>query len=210
MKINAVKKITNYPFINLYSAGYTDRLGQEKSWVFASRSQDENPQAEDKRRPDAVVVVPYHIDRRKLVLIREFRVALGKRVYGFPAGLVDPGESRAEAAERELFEETGLKVSQVIRKSPAVFSSSGLTDESVSLVFVECQGRPSSRGNEASEEIETLFFSRRQAAALLERTDVCVDVKTWIVLDGFAGPGFPGRQAGPDGAAVTDRDPGGV
>ena len=34
-------------------------------------------------------------------------------VWGLPAGAIDPGETPAEAVIREVFEETGLKISPI-------------------------------------------------------------------------------------------------
>jgi len=136
------------------------------------------------------VIVPFHVKEKKLVIIKEFRVCLGGYQFGFPAGLVDTGETIIQAGKRELYEETGLSVTKVLKKSPAVFSSSGMTDESVSLLFVECQGETTNRFNEASEEIETIMFSKNQAADLLSAPDIKFDVKSWIILNTFASCGF--------------------
>ncbi|MFH2093204.1 MAG: NUDIX hydrolase [Pseudomonadota bacterium] len=186
MIINGVKKITNCRFLNLFSIQYKDQKDHEKEWIFASRSKYENPVENMSKQPDAVVIVPYHTDREELVLIKEFRVTLGGVQYGFPAGLVDMGESIEQAALRELFEETGLTVTRIIKKSPTVFSSSGLTDESISLVFVECTGEPTNFYNEASEEIEVVFVSQKAAYRMLSDDTIKFDVKTWIVLNTFA------------------------
>lgn len=42
-----------------------------------------------------------------IVLIRQYRHALGKVHFELPAGIVDPGESPLDSARRELMEETG-------------------------------------------------------------------------------------------------------
>jgi ADP-ribose pyrophosphatase len=189
MIINQVKKITNSRFLNLFSAQYEDRKKNQKEWIFASRSNLDNPLANTSQTPDAVVIIPYHLDEKKLVLIKEFRVALGGYQYGFPAGLVDKGESIEQAGSRELFEETGLSMDRVLKTSPVIYSSSGLTDESVSLLFVECTGEPSNQFNEASEDIEVIFFSQQEAKSILHDQTVKFDVKTWIVLNNFAGQG---------------------
>lgn len=163
-------------------------MKQDKNWVFASRSN--HPLDREPGMPDAVVVVPFHRQEEKLVLIREFRVALGGYQYGFPAGLVDRGESIVQAGKRELFEETGLEVTRILKQSPAIYSSSGMTDESISLLFVECRGTPSIAFNQASEEIEVLMLSREGAAQLITTPDLKFDVKSWIMLTLFADYGI--------------------
>ena len=189
MKINKVKKITDRQHLNLFLINYKDRKNCEKEWIFASRSKDLNPLEKDYTMPDAVVIVPFHIQEKKLVVIKEFRVSLGGYQYGFPAGLMDIGETVEQAGKRELFEETGLTLTRVLKKSPAIFSSSGMTDESISLLFVECKGSPTSFFNEASEDIEVMMLSQKQALDILCSNRIKFDVKSWIVLNTFASQG---------------------
>ncbi|ASJ95207.1 MULTISPECIES: ADP compounds hydrolase NudE [Shewanella] len=54
----------------------------------------------------AVMVVPVH--GKDLLLGREYAAGTHSYELGFPKGLVDPGESHAEAANRELQEEIGF------------------------------------------------------------------------------------------------------
>ncbi len=189
MKINSVKKITDHHHLNLFLVQYKDRADKDKEWIFASRSHPANSPEQVERCADAVVIVPYHKNEKKLVLIKEFRVVLGDYQYGFPAGLVDKGESVEEAGKRELLEETGLTMTRVIRQSPAVFSSSGMTDESLCLMFAECEGIPSNQYNEASEDIEVLMVSPAMALEILRDERIKFDVKTWIILNSFAAGG---------------------
>lgn len=189
MKINTVKSLTDYKHLNLFSVDYKDRLNCEKQWIFASRSKLSNPLEKDYTLPDAVVIVPFHTREEKLVVIKELRFALGGYQYGFPAGLLDKDESVEQAGKRELFEETGLNVTQVLKKSPAIFSSSGMTDESISLLFVECDGQPTDNFNEASEDIEVIMVSKEQASEMLEDRQIKFDVKSWIILSTFASQG---------------------
>lgn len=188
MKLIDIQKVTDFKHLNLFSTAYRDKADQLKSWIFASRS--EKPFERDVTLPDAVVVVPFHKDERKLVIIREFRVALAGYQYGFPAGLVDAGESIEQAGKRELFEETGLKIEQILQKSPPIYSSSGMTDESVSMLYVECSGTPDTSNNEESEDIEVLMFSPDEAGRLLESPGIKFDVKSWIVLNSFVRQGM--------------------
>lgn len=190
MRIENIRKITDCAHVNLYASRYRDRLDQEKTWIYASRADRAEPQPKTHASPDAVVIVPFHTGRRKLVLIREFRVVIQGFQIGFPAGLVDPDESIETAGRRELFEETGLTATRMIRQSPAAYSSSGLTDETVSMLFLECEGAPSTRNNEASEDIEVILVSQEEAKMILADPDAPFDVKTWIVLNSYAATGM--------------------
>lgn len=141
--------------------------------------------------PDAVVIVPYHTERDRLVITREYRVPLAGVEYGFPAGLVDDGETIQEATVRELYEETGLSVTRILKIGPPVYSSAGMSDESVSLVYVECTGEATSAGNEGSEQIEVLFVSAQEAALLCRNPALKFDAKAWLVLTAFAEEALP-------------------
>lgn len=60
------------------------------------------------RHPGAVMIVPL-LDDGRLVMERQCRYPLGQILLEFPAGKLDPGESRWQCAQRELLEETGYR-----------------------------------------------------------------------------------------------------
>jgi 8-oxo-dGTP pyrophosphatase MutT (NUDIX family) len=57
--------------------------------------------------PGAVAVIALN-ENQEILLIKQYRQPVRKYLWEIPAGLLDvPGESRVEAAKRELLEETG-------------------------------------------------------------------------------------------------------
>lgn len=62
--------------------------------------------------PEAVAVIPF-ISDHEILLVRQFRYALGRETLEIPAGKVDPGESLEACARRELLEETGHTVERI-------------------------------------------------------------------------------------------------
>jgi ADP-ribose pyrophosphatase len=189
IRILKVDVITGEKFVNLHKMHYRDRNGHEKTWSYASRCNPAKAESGSFDTPDAVVIVAFHEHLEKLVLIREFRIPLANYLYGFPAGLLDEGESIEDCARRELFEETGLHLTRVRKISPPIYSSSGLSDESVVMVYGDCTGDVSDLSTGDAEDIEVLFVSPLEARDLCTRHDIMFDVKTWLVLETFAGAG---------------------
>lgn len=137
----------------------------------------------EEKRPDAVICIGVHHDDeglKRLVLTSEFRVPLNCREVSFPAGIIDPedflGASSVEdaavrAAIREFREETGLifTASQV---SPTnLYSSAGLTNESVIVVMGVAHGQPCTDDNEDGEDIRVMLLTEREIARMVESPD---------------------------------------
>lgn len=76
--------------------------------------------------PDCVVVIPEY--EGLFVLVRQWRHGASKLTTEFPGGVVGKDEDPAEAAYRELYEETGFKAGKLtelgrVSPNPALFRS---------------------------------------------------------------------------------------
>jgi len=182
-------KKTDSKYLNQYEVEYIGKNGEEQTWTLSSRTDPPKCITGQFDIPDAVVIVAYHKKTDSLVVTREYRVPLADYEYSFPAGLVDPGESIEEATRRELKEETGLTVSFMIQATQPLYSSAGMTDESVSMVYVQCEGEPTTKYNEDTELIEVLLVSREKALALCRDKSLKFDAKAWLLLSSFGGTG---------------------
>lgn len=76
--------------------------------------------------PGAVVILPIIED--SIVLIRNYRFAVGETLWELPAGTLEPDESPEKTAPRELAEETGYQA-KLIEPLITFFSSPGVSNE---------------------------------------------------------------------------------
>ena len=161
----------------------------KKSWIIATRKSEEflNEKffANKKDVEDAVLIAALHKPSNKLVLVKQFRVPTNDFVYELTAGLIDECEKSETAAERELKEETGLKLLEVISEKKKLYLSPGMTDESVNLIFCTCEGEISDEFLEDDECIEAIMISQEEALDLVN-SDAVMDAKCYLVLQSFA------------------------
>jgi ADP-ribose pyrophosphatase len=87
------------------------------------------------RHPGAAVIVP-HLGEGRLVLVRQYRHALGRETLEFPAGRLDPDEAAEGCARRELAEETGYQAKRWTRLF-ATHPAPGYTDELLHLYLAQ-------------------------------------------------------------------------
>lgn len=135
---------------------------------------------------DAVCIVPQTADGT-LLLIREFRYPLNSWCVSLPAGLIDAGESLEEAVARELSEETGYRLRDDI--APAVrplpqpgFSSTGLTEENVQVVFAQVEAAGEARPDSA-ELIEPFTVARADLRAFLDANQLPIGTRCQLILE---------------------------
>jgi ADP-ribose pyrophosphatase len=132
------------------------------------------------RHRGSVVLVPQP-DRRHVVLIRQYRHAIGRWIWELPAGSLEAGESPAAGARRECAEEIGLSPNRVTRLA-AYYPTPGFCDER--MVFYRCERLVTPTGRvekDPDEEIRPRVFTIRDARRLIERRLV-VDMKTVVGL----------------------------
>jgi ADP-ribose pyrophosphatase len=101
--------------------------------------------------PGAVVVLPILPDGR-LLLIRNYRYAVGETLLELPAGTLDRGEEPINCAGRELIEETGYTAGR-LKSLGSFFASPGILSERL-YAFAAYDLQPGAPQPEEGEQIE--------------------------------------------------------
>jgi len=130
------------------------------------------------RHPGAVLIVPV-LEGDRLVMIRNYRVAVGEALWEFPAGTLEPGEPPIDTAARELAEETGY-VAGSIEPLGRFYTSPGFTDE-LMHVFVARDLVSGPQQLEPHEEIEVSTHGRSDVDSMVH-TGRLVDGKSIAAL----------------------------
>ena len=135
------------------------------------------------RHPGASAVVPFIDEPRapdpRIYLIRQFRHAANGFIWEIPAGRLDPGETAATCAQRELEEEIGM-TADVLARLTTIYTTPGFTDEKIHL-FMAHELKKGTHRRESDEfmEVQTKRWSE---ATNMIRTGEIGDAKTVVAL----------------------------
>ncbi|MHB8462817.1 MAG: NUDIX hydrolase [Vulcanimicrobiaceae bacterium] len=110
-----------------------------------------------------------------IVLVRQYRPAIGRALWEIPAGKLDGAEDPLVAAARELREETGFRAGK-LAPIGALYTTPGFCDEFMHFIRAEelTQGADDP---DDDEFLDVAVFSLAQAHAMLLRGEIA-DVKT--------------------------------
>ena len=118
------------------------------------------------------------VDKKdRVVLVRQYRLPAGKFLWELPAGKVDPGETPAQAAKRELIEETGLRAKKW-KKLTSFYPSPGLVEEKMTIYLAKDLTQGEARPMD-DERIETRWFTKKELGELIRKNKI-QDSKTMI------------------------------
>ena len=174
--VGKIEKKVGSRFLSYYEMEAVHRDGSVSPYYMVSRNPnpDSLKAVTHKNAPDGVVI--YGLYQDKVVLVRQYRYPIGGYVYEFPAGLVEPGEDMEAAAIRELYEETGLTLHPIPCGSYGrpFFTTVGMTDESCGTVFGTCEGTPTSRHQEATEEIQVVLADKEECRRILKEEQLSI------------------------------------
>jgi ADP-ribose pyrophosphatase len=130
------------------------------------------------RHPGAAAVVPFLSDD-EVLLIRQYRFAVGGDILEVPAGKIDSGEAPELCAARELEEETGWQAGRLEHLS-TILTTPGFTDERIHL-FAAFDLAPGRQDLQHDELIELVPVPLDEALEMIWRGELA-DAKSALAI----------------------------
>ena len=134
--------------------------------------------AEIIRHPGSVVIIPVTA-AGEIILVRQYRHAIGRFAWELPAGSLKASEDAADAARRECQEEVGL-VPARLTPLGSFFPTPGYCDEEMN--FFRADGLREPKADETArpdedEDIEVQAFSPETLTQMIAAGEI-IDLKT--------------------------------
>lgn len=158
--------------------GHFLRLKKEGRWEYVERC-----------KTSGIVAILPVTDNNELILVEQFRVPVNQRVIEIPAGLAgdiegSENEDLAEAARRELLEETGYEAQTMdyLTEGPP---SAGLSTEIVTFFRARGLRKVSAGGGDGSENIQVHVVPLAELDSWIatKRKEGClIDYKIYVTL----------------------------
>lgn len=169
MEFKGIQKKEHGKYITRYDIEYKTVDNRKKVYEMISRNNNLKSYEDlHGEKPDAVVIIATDEDGERILLNREFRLAVGDWIYNFPAGLIEPGESPEEGAKRELWEETGLELYEIEDYLGLSYSAVGFSNELNVCVVGKARGK-FRESTSTVEEIVPGWYTKEEVEELLKK-----------------------------------------
>lgn len=124
-----------------------------------------------------VAVVP--LLGESVILVRQFRIAVGKPMLELPAGRLEPGETPEHRARAELEEEVGYRAGELIHAA-SCYCSPGFTNE-MDHIYLAFDLEESEQNLDHDERVDPVHVPMHEVERMLEAREID-DMKTVLGL----------------------------
>ena len=164
MQLVDFKKVKDGKYLKNYELEYKNKSGDLKKYEIVSRSEINSSKELGTKLSGVSIVALFE---GKMLLLKEFRMAVNRKIYNLCAGMMEPGETVEEVIERELHEETGLLVDEIIDILPPSYAAVGFSDISTQIAIVKVKGTLTDEFLSPNEEIVAGFYTKEEVRKLL-------------------------------------------
>ncbi len=122
----------------------------------------------------------------QMILVRQYRHALGQTNFEIVAGVVEQGEAPLEAAKRELLEEAGYGGGEW-REISLISANPSTTTNLTHCFLATGVEKVSGQHLDATEDIEVYLFSQEEVKDMIRRGDFVQSLMLVPLLKYFSG-----------------------
>jgi len=182
-KVVNIEKNLDKKYLKFYTATYeTD--GKPRKYFFVSRHNEKDLALKNKKvKPTAIEAFTYYLDENenmKVVMIEEFRSAIGRYVTSFPAGLIEKGEDVNKAIAREVKEEIGAEVNYIkLLQNYPMSMCAGMTDEANYMAIVEVKNL-GEQHLEETEDIKVKIYDIEELHRKVENNEIYLSASGYL------------------------------
>lgn len=167
MKFLKLEKVREGHHLKNYELTYENKAGRKKIYEIVSRKELRSIDDLGKHISGVSIVATMN---GKMLLLREFRMGIGKCIYNLCAGMMEEGETIEECIQRELYEETGLNVKVIKSVLYPSYAAVAISDIRTQIAFVEVDGTFEDHTSD-NEMIDAAFYTKEQIKELLKDQD---------------------------------------
>lgn len=177
MKLENIELIHKGEYLSYYELTYKLSNGSTKTYEIVSHKGSKHCKGGELSIDNlgsggkAVIVQIYNTDHTKMLLSKEYRLGINKFIYNNVAGFIEDGETCEQAAIRETFEETGLKITRIIDVLNPSYTCAPVCDDFTPIVICEADGEIIDSKDEV-ELTHPIWVTKAEAKELLNSKDV--------------------------------------
>lgn len=165
MELKRLTKVKDGKYLKNYELEYENKSGKIKKYEIVSRSEIVSAEKLGEKVSGVSIVALYE---GKLLLLKEFRMAVNRPIYNLCAGMTEKGETIEDAIKRELHEETGLYIDEIMDILPPSYAAVGFSDVQTQIAIIKAKGTLSDEFLSDNEEIEARFYTKDEVQKLLQ------------------------------------------
>ena len=165
MILKSIKKVRDGKYLKNYELEYENKSGKIKQFDIVSHSEIRSKDELGEKVSGVSIVALYE---GKLLLLKEFRMGVNRYIYNLCAGMKEHGENIEETIRRELHEETGLFVKEVVDILPPAYAAVAISDVQNQIAIVKATGSLSNLYLSDNEDIEARFYTKEEVQQLLQ------------------------------------------
>lgn len=165
MKLLKINKVREGKYLRNYELVYENRAGREKKYEIVSHHEIRGVSELGNKVSGVSIVALYE---GKMLLLREFRMGVGRFIYNLCAGMKEEEETLEDCIKRELYEETGLSLKRIHKILNPAFAAVSICDILNQVAFVEAEGEINDSHMSENEWIQAAFYTKEEMAHLLE------------------------------------------